>query len=60
HAIVLLTHDDEPLRPLVRFITDVKGVPLDKPFDADLRQYGVEASRSPIRKVLLKPAYKAL
>ncbi len=60
HAIVLHTHDDEPLRPLVRFITDVKGVPIDKPFDADLRQYGVQGGRSPIRKVLLKPAYKAL
>ncbi len=60
HAIVLASHDEAPLRPLVRFITDVKGVPLDKPFDADLRQYGTEGGRSPIRKVLLKPAYKAL
>jgi len=60
HAIVLNTHEDEPLRPLVRFITDVKGVPLEKPFDADLRQYGVQGGRSPIRKVLLKPAYKPL
>jgi HD-GYP domain-containing protein (c-di-GMP phosphodiesterase class II) len=59
HAIVLYSHDDAPMRPLVRFITDVKGVPLEKPFDADLRQYGV-GGRSPIRKVLLKPAYKPL
>jgi HD-GYP domain-containing protein (c-di-GMP phosphodiesterase class II) len=60
HAIVIQTHEEAPLRPLVRFITDVKGVPLDKPFDVDLRQHVGDGARDPIRKVLLKPAYKTL
>jgi HD-GYP domain-containing protein (c-di-GMP phosphodiesterase class II) len=60
HAIVIQTNDDAPLRPLVRFITDAKGVPLEKTFDVDLRQHVGEGAHDPIRKVLLKPAYKAL
>jgi len=60
HAIVIDVHAEDPTRPTVRFITDAEGVPLEKPFDADLREHGTDQGHGPLRKVLLKPAYKTL
>jgi len=60
HAIVLDVHEDAPQRPLVRFVTDTDGVPLDDPFVVDLREHASEDGGSPVRKVLLKPAYTSL
>ncbi|MHC4547830.1 MAG: HD-GYP domain-containing protein [Planctomycetota bacterium] len=62
HAIVLDIDEDRPSLPVVKFITDEHGTPLDTPFVVDLREQAPEGDvrAGPIRKVLLRPAFSEL